>query len=220
MTQTKIGSGPITLSPGVSNFYKENYLKKPGPEVFVVSKDGRFANYIFCGDGPGNCRSPIAVGVISDKCKERANAECYIFDENGYVVWDGPVKYANIANNSNSPQQNTLSERTLCALTTQIINDARAWETVKSSSMTQSGSKQGLAQFQAYIAEAQSRGLTPVKCSEILDDEPATTKTNAQPSPASNVEESLETIKRLLERGLISEEEAKQKRVEILEKIN
>jgi hypothetical protein len=53
----KVGSGPITLSPSVTNFYKNKYLKTAGPTLFVVSPNGQFAHAVYCGGGTHECKN-------------------------------------------------------------------------------------------------------------------------------------------------------------------
>jgi len=42
------GSGPISLSPAVTRYYKEKYLKEENPELFFVNKSGTWASYLVC----------------------------------------------------------------------------------------------------------------------------------------------------------------------------
>ena len=42
------GSGPISLSPAVTNHYKNKYLKEFKPWMYFVNKSGTVASYLRC----------------------------------------------------------------------------------------------------------------------------------------------------------------------------
>lgn len=88
-----IGTGPLVVSERITKFYREEYLKKPGPWSFVISRDGRTAHYAYCAEGINGCQGSTLLFRILQLCEERAGAPCYLLDENGYVVWEGPVTF-------------------------------------------------------------------------------------------------------------------------------
>lgn len=88
-----VGKGPITLSSYVADYYENKYLKSPGPQYFIVSEDGRHSRYTYCSAGSGQCTSGLLVLDLIEKCEQRSNQNCFVFDEGAHVVWDGVVFY-------------------------------------------------------------------------------------------------------------------------------
>ncbi len=206
-TQSIIGSGPITLSSKITNFYKEKYLKG-APVMFVVSKNGQAANFSYCPDGPGGCSGIYPSRELSEKCKAVGHGECYIFDQNGFIVWDGPVNFSSTTSRPTKSSVKYRSKKNICRLATRVSDNIRVWD-------------YGSTASKDMVIGAKYFNLTPSDCGKLLGDKIAAPKVTKDTDSLQNteIEQSLETIKRLLERDLISEEEAKQKRIDLLNKI-
>lgn len=160
--QAPIGQGPITLAPQVSKYYKAKYLKN-GPVVFFVSEDGGYATYVWCPQtAMCSTRGGAKWSAWSD-CEEKSGKKCFIFDEDGSVVWEGAVSYDRPTTVSrNSRATNTKehvrakTDSNLCRLATDFVSGKRLW--------TQSENKL----INASVNEARKRGLGIKECNEIL----------------------------------------------------
>lgn len=84
-TDPNIGSGPITLSPGVQQALDE-YLSKRDPYYFAVSTDGTVAHYTYCPDA--RCRRVGTAARAIYYC-EQSGKECKIYARREEVVWQG-----------------------------------------------------------------------------------------------------------------------------------
>jgi hypothetical protein len=84
-----VGSGPLTLSPGVADAY-ERFRSLPDPLFFAVTKDGRSAGWSYCQSLP--C-APWKGRIRAVRSCERASGgrACYIFANMNGVVWKGKV---------------------------------------------------------------------------------------------------------------------------------
>jgi hypothetical protein len=87
-----VGTGPITLSPGVEARFAE-YKGRDAPLYFLVTEDGRGSYYSYCAGG-FNCTSSAARMQALDLCRRRyAGSDCKIYAIRRTVVWDteGPA---------------------------------------------------------------------------------------------------------------------------------
>jgi hypothetical protein len=83
VTGTEIGSGPITLSPGVKQALEE-YRSLRTPYYFAVSSDGEAFGYTYCQEV--RCRSVGDAASAVYSC-ERSGKECKIYARREEVVW-------------------------------------------------------------------------------------------------------------------------------------
>ena len=84
-----VGTGPITLSPGVEASFAE-YKGRDAPLYFLVTENGRGAYYTYCGGG-FNCTSSAARMQALDLCRRRyAGSDCKIYAIRRVVVWQDP----------------------------------------------------------------------------------------------------------------------------------
>jgi hypothetical protein len=84
-TASHVGSGPITLSPGVRAYY-EQYRGLTSPSAFAVSADGRAAGYSYCAVGI-DCRGNDVNDALNACRRSSRGRPCYIYDLGGTVVW-------------------------------------------------------------------------------------------------------------------------------------
>ena len=87
-----VGTGPITLSPGVEASFAE-YKGRDAPLYFLVTENGRGAYYSYCVGG-FNCTSSAARVQALDLCRRRyPGNDCKIYAIGRSVVWDteGPA---------------------------------------------------------------------------------------------------------------------------------
>ena len=77
---TRVGSGKVTLSPGSLEIFKEYIrLKNPNyPSGFILSSDGKWANYHPCPYDLNQCRDANFKPTI-EKCEDESNSKCRIF---------------------------------------------------------------------------------------------------------------------------------------------
>jgi hypothetical protein len=87
-SSTIYGSGPISLSDATERVY-QNYLSKNSPLAFMVSKDGRVAYFTYCDVGI-QCLDDSYAAVA--RCESRYGVDCFVFAENGKIVWKGYTK--------------------------------------------------------------------------------------------------------------------------------
>lgn len=165
-----IGSGPLVVSDRITKFYRQEYLKKPGPWSFVISRDGSTANYVYCAEGIGGCQGSTLLFHVLHRCEERAGQPCYLFDEYGHVVWKGPVTFADgtTTGRSEAKERNSVKDGefargaslgsvadiTLCRQTVSFRSHGARWRSDST--------------HHALIQEAQARGLTPVDCAQEI----------------------------------------------------
>jgi len=208
--QLEVGKGPIPLSSRVTTAF-EKYKNLSGPGLFIVSPNGRTWGYSYCGDGSGACQNNPVHFDVASKCEKASGQKCYVFAERGFVVWDGKVTF----NSTEIPRRSATvtqsrSDDTICKFATKLNGSTREWEDASFHAMA------------IAIEEAKARGLTIEKCANILGDARTTQAPSHEPQGKDNlesVEKSLETVQRLLDRGLVSKEEADKKRSEILARI-
>lgn len=86
------GKGPITLSQSATEAF-QRYKATAAPLNFLVSEDGRFAHFDYCRMGQQQCVSWTKYDLTED-CERRSRKKCYVFAQDGRVVWDGPVTFA------------------------------------------------------------------------------------------------------------------------------
>lgn len=87
------GTGPLTLSPAVSQAYSA-WLYSPNPLYFVVSADGQTASWANCNNSglSGGCDPRYAKKQALQDCQRKAAGKpCYVYSDNQRVMWDGPV---------------------------------------------------------------------------------------------------------------------------------
>jgi hypothetical protein len=87
-----VGTGPVTLSPGVEASFAE-YKGRDAPLYFLVTENGRGAYYTYCGGG-FNCTSSAARVQALDLCRRRyPGSDCKIYAIGRSIVWDteGPA---------------------------------------------------------------------------------------------------------------------------------
>ncbi len=141
-----VGSGPLNLSTNIERYYNERYIGAMGAQYFVVSKDGRHANFTYCPAGAGGCGGAEIIYEVIEGCEKRAGQECFIYAQNGFVVWDGPVTVGG----SNQNRIASFSDEVICNFATVLDASGPAWET--------------RSRYEPHIEEAKKRGLTPEKC--------------------------------------------------------
>jgi hypothetical protein len=79
-----VGTGPITLSPGVQQSF-EAYKAERSPGFFVVSEDGRRSFYNYC--SAGRCYRSSSNEVIH-RCEQNSGGkDCKVYASKGQVVW-------------------------------------------------------------------------------------------------------------------------------------
>ncbi|MBL8669949.1 MAG: hypothetical protein JNK11_04805 [Alphaproteobacteria bacterium] len=86
------GKGPITLSQSATEAF-QRYKATPAPLNFLVSEDGRFAHFDFCRQGQQQC-TPWTNYDLAEDCERRSRKKCYVFAQDGRIVWDGEVTFA------------------------------------------------------------------------------------------------------------------------------
>ncbi len=116
-----------------------------GPGYFVVSEDGRRYGYSYCSAGVGGCGSSVFFKV-KESCEKRSGVNCYIYAENGFVVWKGPVTIGGVHGNRIAG----FSDNVICNFATVVNASGRAWETRE--------------RYLPHVAEAKKRGLTLETC--------------------------------------------------------
>ena len=117
-----------------------------GAQYFVVSTDGRHANFSYCPAGSGGCRARGIVYDVIERCEKRSGKECFIYAQNGFVVWDGPVTVGGADLNRISG----LSDEVICNFATVATSSGAAWEMRD--------------RYKPHVAEAKKRGLTLETC--------------------------------------------------------
>jgi hypothetical protein len=80
------GSGPITLSPGVTASFEE-YKARDAPMYFAVAENGLGSHYIYCSGGFGCTRSAARMQVMDQCRRHNPGAECKIYAVGRSVVW-------------------------------------------------------------------------------------------------------------------------------------
>ena len=87
----KIGKGDLKLdSWTIDKFIK--YIKgkhSKSPELFIVSKDGTWSMYYYCGAGAGNCRGSASPGI--KKCERATNTDCGLFARGRSIKWKNGI---------------------------------------------------------------------------------------------------------------------------------
>lgn len=87
------GEGPLQLSPSVSDLFSD-YQKRSWPVYFLVTEDGRCAEYSYCPKSSVACeQSSFFKGF--DRCESDCSAPCKTLASHGTIAWKGPVTDAN-----------------------------------------------------------------------------------------------------------------------------
>lgn len=160
-----IGTGPINISNAVANHYQNKYLKRVGPQYYVVTADGTDASYTYCAEGTGGCQFGVVVLDAITSCEKRSGQKCFIFAEGDEVVWKGPVSFGGRASPKvtlTKPPPFIVNKDPLSAFTDKAVCDLAV----------ERGGWLKLRGFKKYIDEAKSRDLTPEKCRQALGFKP------------------------------------------------
>jgi len=209
-----IGSGPITLSPKTLGGY-EHFKGRSDVDYFAVTEDGADYAYSYC---EGNNTSCIIRPVTAlSYCFNLHKQKCKIFANRVGIVWQNssgrPVTLAEVSGGYTSSTQSSLikahSNDTNSFICLYALHDKQ----IKWTNATAGTS---------YIKEAKNRNLTPQQCATIVGRSKTKTvsssgASNASDAPSNRTQERLEELKSLIDKGLITEEDAAQKRTEILE---
>ncbi len=68
-SDNSVGSGPLTLSPDVQEYF-DKYKKYTSPIVFVVSTDGNAADYLYCPEAYDGCIPGINTFHVLESCEK------------------------------------------------------------------------------------------------------------------------------------------------------
>lgn len=164
-TDDFVGSGPLTVSPHITDYYREQYLKSPGPHYFVVSRHSRWAGYTACSNGLVGCSGDGVIFSVLNRCEERAGEPCHILDKWGSVVWKGPVTFGDGTTAGTRPDDAGPSARDSAAVADE--DTARLCTTA----LTYKGGQPAWRQSPVYrkeVGKALERGMTPESCSEAV----------------------------------------------------
>ena len=164
-----VGSGPLNLSTSIERYYNERYKPSMGAEYFVVSRDGRFANFTFCPAGSGGCGGRDIVYEVIEGCEKRSGQECFIYAQNGFVVWDGLVTVGDGASISPPPD----SDFHLCTQAVSMGQGVPTWT--------------AWSHRQKLVDEAKKRGLSPRSCAELVSAGSAPSSGGANGGPLSDM---------------------------------
>ena len=82
------GSGPLTLSPGLTN-YLDKYMKEGARGAFVVTEDGRHGLYRACTQL--NCTDGDTEYLALQYCDGLDKGPCKTLAVGKTIVWQGPV---------------------------------------------------------------------------------------------------------------------------------
>lgn len=86
--QGHVGSGPLTLTPGVENYVAKRMADSSTAYV-AVSADGRSAGSSYCAAGfSSQCGGNGAVVAINSCENYSGGKKCYIYAQGGKVIWD------------------------------------------------------------------------------------------------------------------------------------
>jgi hypothetical protein len=201
------GSGPITLAPKVKEFV-DKYTKEGQTNVIAVRTDGRYAYVSYC--DALNCAGGGEEGEALYSCESKGG-KCWIYAMNGYVVWKGPVTVAGRWGSTGGSGLKSRSDDNICFFAVDAKINPPKWDT--------------LSKYKKYVDEANRRGLTINNClmyvniKKTAPEQPSSVSipTKAkQPTNADTLEERLAQLKKLLDKGLITPDEAAEKRKKIL----
>lgn len=188
-----IGRGPIVLTDNAQKTLNE-YMNKETPEYFAVSVNGNSAGYSFCNNHP--CLSPgldvRAVSRCESSSKKKGDSGvCYIYAVGRKVVWEGNA--ISRTRNAEYDKQDNKSPT------------IKAYEKFKKERV-----KKATSQDKVIVTD----GPRPTAEQNKLR-----TPSKMESSSGKSAERRLKDLKSLLERGLITEEDAAKKRKQILEKL-
>ncbi|MBT3358926.1 MAG: hypothetical protein HN403_04780 [Rhodospirillales bacterium] len=89
--QTKYaGSGPLQISPAVSNYF-QLYMNDSQRAALAVSLDGKCASYRFCSAVAGVCAEGDEAYFTKRGCESSCKKSCGVLAVGSTIVWDGPV---------------------------------------------------------------------------------------------------------------------------------
>jgi hypothetical protein len=203
---TNTGSGPITLSSNVLRGYEEfkNLKGFKTPSFFAVSEDGQSYGYSFCPMGQCNDNGDM---VALSGCVNRSKKKCKIFADDTWILWkDASGRRITLQEASKGlssevtvPPHSGMTDKAICSMA--LSSKEIDWD--------------NKADYQLYVNEAKRREFSIQKCAEISG------RSDVVETPTDNstnsIEERLENLKSLLEKGLITKDEAAAKRKAILE---
>jgi hypothetical protein len=227
---TKGNSGPVVSTPGAQRasltseqkaaanekakqwlgpncrVYFERHLDHVGKfnsVVFAYTRGGIWGDLYTCGSSWGLTQVEVEAAAIARCESERAKQDmlrnpCEIFAVDDKIVWKGEIRALTQAKNT-SGAVGRLADAILCHLALDARYNFSRWDERPNSD--------------AFAVEARKRSLTVEKCRKIAGIE---MEKNAASSKSASIEERLKELKRLLDAGLISNDDARAKREEIL----
>jgi len=131
-----------------------------------------------------------------DECESKGG-KCWIYGYNGFKVWNGPVTVRQSRKSVGS-----YTDEDVCQFSIDHSGQALKWDTTNPSK---------------FLDEAKRRGLTLDACSKYKATGAATTTTSA-PNKKS-IEKRLRELKKFVDEGLVTPDEAAEKRKEIIKGI-
>lgn len=89
--QTKYaGSGPLQISPAVSNYF-HLYMDDRQRAAIAVSLDGKCASYRHCSAAVGICGEEDEAYFTKRGCESSCKKACGVLAVGTTIIWDGPV---------------------------------------------------------------------------------------------------------------------------------
>ena len=190
------GEGPLVMTPNIKEFVDRMTSNNQG--IVAVAYNGRYAYAYGCSSGPQCAPDAYDPVAVIKKCEEKA-PRCGIYAEDGFVVWKGSINVSG----ASRPTPASLSAKDLCEKSLANVSDSSAWET----------SRSGTAE------EARRRGFSYTDCRRHAGYANDLPKAGASPSENKTVQNRLKKLKDLLDKGLITPDDAKKKRDEILKNL-
>ncbi|NQU56094.1 MAG: caspase family protein [Rhodospirillales bacterium] len=158
LSDSKIGSGPLTLSQR-SYYGFQEYLRgnKGKPLVFAVSPNGKHYNYRYCTHGKLCSKFSNYIRVVLKDCRSYADRDCFIFAREKEIVWKDsngqPVTLSDVSRPGGYPRKYAnLNIDTICTMALVGRGKGIKWDP-----------KAG-----AWKKEAEHRGYTPESCDRYL----------------------------------------------------
>jgi len=240
------GTGPITLSPKTAASF-EMWKTRSHPTYFSVAKDGKGWSSGFCKSDGYQCKDDWGQSSVA-RCNKQAllrGSSCAVFSRHGDIVWKGPVSFGKtqgdylftITVNQGTSELTTAGSANhvnkqmirliLGACSGQANLGTKKWflkncKNGRSASGTFVAGK-GAERYFGIGTESSGRSVEIKLLMPVENEDPKTSDENRDStnssSPLEAVKDRLQKIKDLLEKGLISPEEAEKKRKEILENL-
>ncbi len=138
---------PPSFSPAVQAYF-EKYMREINPTLFVVSTDGKYANYTYCPGHADLCLSArrASRSNVLRSCRGASGVPCEVYAVGHRVVWKGTA----IPSSSTASRSND----SVCRLTLAIGDEGPRWDE--------------RSFLRRYVDEAKRRDLTPQKCAALL----------------------------------------------------